>query len=76
MNTQSIEESIKAYLKKLSLEEQQKILEFARSLNQSKLKGTRGKDLVKFASTIAKDDLIQMQKAIEENCEKVNKSEW
>lgn len=68
MNTQSIEQSINYYLKNLNTEEQRKILEFARALNLSKLKGTPGKDLIKFASSINKDDLNLMRNAIETDC--------
>lgn len=76
MNTQSIKQSINHYLKNLNTEEQRKILEFARALNLSKLKGTPGKDLIKFASSIDKDDLNLMKDAIEAECEKVNDNEW
>lgn len=76
MNTQSIEQAISGYLKKLNTDEQRKILEFARALNLSKLKGIHGKELIKFASLINKDDLNLMKDAIETECEKVNENEW
>ena len=76
MNIQSIEKSINSYLKNLNIDEQKKILEFARTLSSSKLIGSRGKDLISFASTIEKNDLDLMQKAIETGCEKVNEDEW
>ena len=76
MNTQSIEQAISGHLKNLNTDEQRKILEFARALNLSKLKGTHGKDLIKFASSIDKDDLNLMKDAIEAECEKVNDNEW
>jgi len=76
MNIQSIKESINSYLKNLSIDEQKKILEFARALSLSKLSGSRGKDLISFALTIEKNDLDLIQKAIETDCEKVNENEW
>lgn len=76
MNVQSLEESINNYIKNLNIEEQRKILEFAQALSVSKDKGTQGKELIAFASSIEKNDLDLMQKAIETDCEKVNQDEW
>lgn len=76
MNTQSIEQSINDYIKTLNIEEQKRILEFVRNLSLSKSKGSKGKDILQFASTIRADDLSEMQKAIDLDCEKVNENEW
>lgn len=76
MNTQSIEKSISDYIKTLNIEEQKKILEFVRNLSLSKTKGSNGKDLISFASSINNEDLSLMQKAIDLDCEQVNDNEW
>jgi len=76
MNTQSIEQSISEYIKTLNIEEQKKILEFVRNLSLSKTKGSFGKDLISFASSINNEDLSLMKKAIDSDCEKVNDNEW
>jgi hypothetical protein len=76
MNIQSIEQSISDYIKTLNIEEQKKILEFARNLSLSKSKGSKGKDLIGFVSSINKEDLSLMQKVIELDCEQVNDNEW
>ncbi len=76
MNTQSIEQSISNYIKTLNVEEQKKILEFVRNLSLSKTKGSNGKDLISFASSINNEDLSLMQKAIDLDCEQVNDNEW
>lgn len=76
MNTQSLEQSINEYLKTLNIDEQKRILEFARNLSLSKSKGSSSKDILKFRSAISADDLSEMQKAIDLDCEKVNENEW
>jgi len=37
--------------------EQRRVLDFARALAQSKMQGVPGKELVRFAGTISKEDL-------------------
>ena len=76
MNIQSIEQTISNYIKTLNIEEQKRILEFVRNLSLSKTKGSYGKDLIGFASSIKNEDLSLMQKAINSDCEQVNDNEW
>ena len=40
------------------------------------IRGTSGKELLKFVGTISKEDLEIMKQAIEEGCEQINESEW
>ncbi len=40
------------------------------------LKGTPGKDLLRFAGTIPAEDVDEMMRAIEEMCERVDPDEW
>jgi len=56
--------------------EQRRVLDFARALAQSKMQGVPGKELVRFAGTISKEDLKKMSAAIEEGCEQVDINEW
>ena len=70
--TGAILEQVRALLP----EEQQRVLEFARALATSRPRGVAGKDLLRFAGTIPKDDLKMMSVAIEEGCEQVNANEW
>jgi hypothetical protein len=48
---------------------QWQVLEFARTLISSKVKGVSGQQLLRFAGTIPIDDLQLMQEAIEQNCD-------
>ncbi len=49
------------------------MLDFVKSLIPT---GVKGKNLLRFEGAIPADDLQLMSKAIEENCEKVDTSEW
>jgi hypothetical protein len=60
----------------LAPKEQQLVLEFARALAVSRPRGVAGKDLLRFAGIIPKEDLKAMSAAIEEGCEQVNANEW
>lgn len=56
-----------------------RVLDFARQLaarEPSRKIGDTGGALLAFAGSIPKEDLEEIKKAIEEDCEKVDLSEW
>jgi hypothetical protein len=55
---------------------QRQVLEFARSLVKSEVRGTPGQQLLRFAGSIPSDDLQLMREAIEQDCERVDVDEW
>jgi hypothetical protein len=55
---------------------QWQVLNFARTLIDSKIQGVSGQQLLQFAGSIPFDDLQLMQEAIEQNCEQVDLNEW
>ena len=59
----------------LPLDKQNEVLAFARSLRIQSV-GVKGSSLLKFAGDIPVTDLTQMQKAIEEDCERIDPDEW
>jgi hypothetical protein len=68
-----------SYLGQLGSDDQARVVDFARTLADSKATkrvGVPGKDLLRFAGTIPHDDLMEMQQAIEEDCERIFPSEW
>ena len=75
MATQAVTDKIFAELNELPLEQQREVLAFARSL-KSQPSGVKGSSLLSFAGSIFPDDLVQMQRAIEESCERVDLDEW
>jgi hypothetical protein len=72
----SISEQIFEQLKILPQDLQHQVLEFARNLTNSKIKGVPGKELLKFAGSIPKEDLQVMSEAIKQDCDKVDVNEW
>ncbi|OGW44006.1 MAG: hypothetical protein A2Y66_01395 [Nitrospirae bacterium RBG_13_41_22] len=73
MTTTYVKDSLIAQLEKLPYDLQLRVLDFIKALIP---KGVEGKSLLKFEGAIPVDDLHLMSKAIEENCEKVDISEW
>ena len=55
---------------------QRKVLEFVRSLVNVEVRGTPGKQLLRFAGSIPVDDLQLMREAIQQDCEQVDIDEW
>lgn len=51
---------------------QSQVLEFARKLAKKEIKGTPGKELLRFAGSTPADDLQLMREAIEQSCEQVD----
>lgn len=74
MTTHTLTAKISAVLGELPPEQQRQVLEFARSLKPQP-RGVTGASLLSFAGSIKRDDLSQMQQAIEE-CERVDLDEW
>ncbi len=68
-----IKDNLITYLDKLPHELQLRVLDFTKTLIP---KGVEGKSLLRFEGAIPDNDLQIMSKVIEEDCEKVNISEW
>ena len=75
MNISIIDEVIEQ-LKVMPKELQWQVLEFARTLLKSEVRGTPGRELLRFAGSIPLDDLQLMREAIEKDCEQVDIDEW
>jgi len=60
----------------LAAEDQRKVLDLARALAGGKTRGVEGKDLLPFTQGFSKEDLEVMRRAVEEDCERVDLSEW
>ena len=75
MTSSQIKQKLLERLDQLSEGEQRRILEFAENL-PSRLKGTPGKDLLKFFGTIDSEDCRRMEEAIEAGCERVDPRDW
>lgn len=75
MASQGVTAQIVDELNSLPLDQQQKVLAFARSLIENPT-GVKGSSLLDFAGTIPTEQLSQMQIAIEKGCERIDTDEW
>lgn len=72
---------LQAQLVKMGPADQQRVLEFLRSINSdqsapSALEGTPGNEIIKFAGLFPSEDLKEIEQAIKEGCEQVDLDGW
>jgi hypothetical protein len=72
----SLKSEISEKLDLLLAEDQRKVLDLARALAERKTRTVKGKDLLPFTTGFSKEDLEVMRQAVEEDCERVDLSEW
>ncbi|MEL7039366.1 MAG: hypothetical protein AAFO04_27690 [Cyanobacteria bacterium J06592_8] len=75
MNT-SIVDRVIEQLKVMPQHLQWRVLEFAQDLARTEVRGTPGKQLLRFAGSIDLNDLQLMIEAIEQDCDQVDINEW
>ncbi|MBI1296083.1 hypothetical protein GC175_14110 [bacterium] len=75
MNSATVNEIID-HVEALPPNLQEQVLVYVRALDTSYRHGVPGRELLRFAGAIAKEDLAQMSQAIEEGCEQVDLNEW
>lgn len=77
MNNTILETEILKVLHRLKPEEQQQVLDFARALPaNNRPRGVQSSSLLKFGGLFPKEDLDEIMKAIEEDCERIDYDEW
>ena len=76
MANPTINDQINSYLREMSKEDQQRILDFVRSILSSKHRGIPGSEFVKNLPRIPAEDLEEMKRAIEEHCERIDENGW
>ncbi len=72
----TIQQQIARQIDRMPAELQRRVLEFARSLVESRAKGERGSELLRFAGWLDSKTAQAMKQAVEEGCERVNPNEW
>ena len=75
MNTSIIDELIEQ-VKTMPQQQQSQVLDFARKLVKTEIKGTPGQQLLRYAGSIPADELQLMREVIEQGCEQVDVDEW
>lgn len=71
----TVAREISICLRQLPVQQQRRVLEFARTLAASSLQGVGGSTLLQFAGTIDESDLDAMSQAIENGCERIDADE-
>lgn len=74
--SEQLKDQILAHLDELPDDQQQRILDYTRTLARETSGTVSGQDLLAFAGTIGADDLRLMARAIDESCERIDPSEW
>ncbi len=72
MDTSIIVDQIVEELRGMPQSLQQRVLEFARTVADSPVRGVSGSQLLRFVGTIQPDDIELMRQAIEQDCEQVD----
>ncbi len=72
MRNAIIAEVVKKKLTHLPEDLQRKVLHYVDSLAAARPRGVPGKDLLRFAGVISKEDAEEMRSAIEAGCEQVD----
>ncbi len=77
MTDQVYEQELLQQVNKLDDEQQRRLLNYARLLAQApQLRGESGKKLIASAGMFGEEDLEEMQRAIEEDCERIDWGGW
>ena len=76
MNETTLIDDIQKKFGLLPTDAQEKVLVLLGSHIERAPKGSPGKDLLRFSGMIEKEDLDIMERAIEEECERIDSGEW
>jgi len=76
MSASTMKEEICAEVDLLSSVDRPRVLDLVKSLVRSRPVGIPGRRLLRFAGTIDPDDLNVMQRATEEDCERIDENGW
>lgn len=74
--SQLLKDEIIKQIERLGEDQQQQMLDYARSLTMTKPMGVPGETLLRFAGFIPREDVEDMERAIEGGCEQVDLNQW
>ena len=72
----SLHREIFEQLGRLPVDQQRRVLEFVRTLASGEAVGVPGKEILRFAGMFDTADLKEMEKVIQEECERIDLNEW
>lgn len=76
MSTTALKQEIEKELDSLPVEDQRKVLDFTQTLTKRRGRGVSGKELLPFTKGFSAEDAEVIRQAVDEDCEKVDLSEW
>ncbi|KAA3598054.1 MAG: hypothetical protein DWQ06_13225 [Calditrichaeota bacterium] len=76
MTESKLKNEILFLLERMNTEQQKKLFNFMTSLNVQNIKGVSGKSLLNFTGLFEKEDLQEIEVAINENCSGIDLNEW
>ena len=76
MASPSVREELLGELDRLSPEDRERVLRYARTLRTLPGPGTPGGELVRFSGVLSPEAADEMSAAIEEGCERIDVIEW
>ncbi len=71
-----LEQELLEHFTHLAIEQQRKVVDYARNLTLARVQGVAGRSLIEFAGAIDPEDLAVMAMTIENECEEINFDEW
>ncbi len=63
-------------IKQLDDEQKKIVMQFVDHLKSPKIKGTCGKDLIRFSGVLSREEAEEMMRVIEEDCERIDWDGW
>ncbi len=72
----SLQKEIFEQLGRLPVDQQRRVLDFVHTLLSGEAVGASGKEILRFAGMFDMADLREMERAIQEECERVDLNEW
>jgi hypothetical protein len=72
----AIQNDLLKQVEQLSPPLQRKVVDFARSLAQSRPRGIPGRQLLEFVGILSPEEAKAMMDAIEEDCERIDPNDW
>ena len=72
----NVEQELHEHLSRLKPAQQQRVVDFARTLATEDVRGVPGHALIRFGGAIEREELALIDRAIEAGCEKISVDEW
>ena len=76
MIERTVQQELLKHMSRLPSHEQRRVVEFAAALSHAAKQGVPASKLLELAGTLPSEDADEMRRAIEEDCERVDRNGW